>query len=414
MIGFKKVNFISAFQTYKQVRLLSIGSTNSFEFGHDVESRERARAVASFYNQSAIEIESEKPSIRLTPSSVLYGGRAGNEADLIQSAKYLYREMPVRLAHRIKSFHSLPFIIGCNPTILSVHDLYIRSFHTLHDYPQIRDMKDVERFAKLLQNLLDDHSDVVTNLAEGFRQCAKHLKNEDIGTRMVRRFLDRMLASRLGIRLLAMHNILLHDKTENHIGMINTKFCPTKPIEHWTIFARRLCEYHYGKAPVVRVSGHIHAHFPYFPLVLDYIIPELLKNSMRATMEFNNNPSSVPDVIVTIANNHEDFVIRVSDRGGGIPHKIVDRVLEYNFTTVDDENPSTTTTDNNPLGDMMGMANNGPDGKGLMHGYGFGLPVSRCYANHLGGNLSIESMQGIGTDVYLRLRHIDGNETFRI
>lgn len=36
------------------------------------------------------------------------------------SAKYLHKELPVRIAHRIKGFRSLPFIIGCNPTILQV------------------------------------------------------------------------------------------------------------------------------------------------------------------------------------------------------------------------------------------------------------------------------------------------------
>lgn len=47
--------------------------------------------------------------------------------------------------------------------------------------------------------------------------------------------------------------------------------------------------------------------------------------------------------------------------------------------------------------------------------FGFGLPTSRAYAEYLGGSLAIQSMQGIGTDVYLRLRHIDGKgESFRV
>lgn len=47
--------------------------------------------------------------------------------------------------------------------------------------------------------------------------------------------------------------------------------------------------------------------------------------------------------------------------------------------------------------------------------FGFGLPTSRAYAEYLGGSLSIQSMQGIGTDIYLRLRHIDGKgESFRV
>lgn len=51
----------------------------------------------------------------------------------------------------------------------------------------------------------------------------------------------------------------------------------------------------------------------------------------------------------------------------------------------------------------------------VLRRFGFGLPTSRAYAEYLGGSLSIQSMQGIGTDVYLRLRHIDGKgESFRV
>lgn len=42
---------------------------------------------------------------------------------LQSSARYLHKELPVRIAHRIKGFRSLPFIIGCNPTILQVVSL---------------------------------------------------------------------------------------------------------------------------------------------------------------------------------------------------------------------------------------------------------------------------------------------------
>ena len=47
--------------------------------------------------------------------------------------------------------------------------------------------------------------------------------------------------------------------------------------------------------------------------------------------------------------------------------------------------------------------------------YGFGLPTSRAYSEYLGGSLNIQSMQGLGTDVYLRLKHFNPKETpFRI
>lgn len=41
--------------------------------------------------------------------------------------------------------------------------------------------------------------------------------------------------------------------------------------------------------------------------------------------------------------------------------------------------------------------------------------MSRAYAEFLGGTITMETMQGRGTEVYLRLRHIEDNyESFRI
>ena len=52
---------------------------------------------------------------------------------------------------------------------------------------------------------------------------------------------------------------------------------------------------------------------------------------------------------------------------------------------------------------------------GILYRFGFGLPTSRAYANYMGGSLEIQAMQGIGTDVYLRLKHINSQGvSFRI
>jgi hypothetical protein len=36
-------------------------------------------------------------------------------------------------------------------------------------------------------------------------------------------------------------------------------------------------------------------------------------------------------------------------------------------------------------------------------GFGYGLPISRCYARYFGGDLRLISMEGYGTDAYLHL-----------
>ncbi|XP_059828998.1 3-methyl-2-oxobutanoate dehydrogenase [lipoamide] kinase, mitochondrial isoform X5 [Hypanus sabinus] len=275
-------------------------------------SRERSKTVTSFYNQSAIDAVAEKSSVRLTPTTMLYSGKSPDGSHILKSARYLYKELPVRIAHRIKGFRSLPFIIGCNPTILQVHELYIRAFQMLSDFPPITNTKTETRYGKMVRQLLDDHKDVVTMLAEGFKECRKHIQDESL----IRSFLDNTLTSRLGIRMLATHHLALYEDSPDFVGIICTRLSPKRIIEKWVDFARRLCEHQYGSSPRVRINGHVAARFPYIPLPLDYILPELLKNAMRATMESHlETPHNVPDIVITIANNDIDFIIRASILG---------------------------------------------------------------------------------------------------
>ena len=75
--------------------------------------RERNLAVTSYYNQQTIDLAAAKPSVRLTPATIMYSSVTSDKKhDALISAQYLHRELPIRVAHRIASFRSLPFIVG--------------------------------------------------------------------------------------------------------------------------------------------------------------------------------------------------------------------------------------------------------------------------------------------------------------
>jgi len=85
--------------------------------------------------------------------------------------------------------------------------------------------------------------------------------------------------------------------------------------------------------------------------------------------------------------------------------------MRYNFTTAEE---STETLSNTGIFANM-MENVNRTTSGPMHGYGFGLPTSSAYANYLGGSLQMVSLQGLGTDVFLRLKHLESsNHELRI
>jgi pyruvate dehydrogenase kinase 2/3/4 len=59
-----------------------------------------------------------------------------------------------------------------------------------------------------------------------------------------------------------------------------------------------MCSRKYGDAPEVTIHGRTDLNFPYVPSHISYILLELLKNSMRATVETHGVDKMPPIRIV--------------------------------------------------------------------------------------------------------------------
>ncbi len=72
------------------------------------------------------------------------------------------------------------------------------------------------------------------------------------------------------------------------------------------------------------MDGDLKAKFAYIPEHLEYIVFELLKNAIRATMRKHASEADPGVVRVTIVEGppEEDLIIRISDSGGGLPDLI--------------------------------------------------------------------------------------------
>ena len=203
--------------------------------------------------------------------------------------------------------------------------------------------------------------------------------------------------------------LYLADKKDNYVGIIYMNMSPKSIVEKCVYSARRMCEHTYGRSPPVYVSGHTKARFPHIPAPIEYIVLELLKNAMKAvTMRHGQTVTDLPPVEITICNNERDFIIKVSDQGGGISDERMQDIFKYSFSTTQEEesvkylNPS---SGGGAFDNFVRSANVSAFG-GTLSGYGFGLPSSLAYAGFLGGSLEIISMYGLGTEVFLRLSHI--------
>ena len=80
-------------------------------------------------------------------------------------------------------------------------------------------------------------------------------------------------------------------------------------------------------------------------------------------------------------------------------------LLEYSSTTAN-FGTADTDDDTDVFSRITSPPHSGP-AAGPMAGYGYGFPVSRCYAKYLGGKLQLVSMNNTGSDAFLRLKHFD-------
>jgi len=390
-------------------------------------------------------------------------GQNPSQGTLLRASEFLAEELPIRLAHRVKDLDELPLGLHDMPSIKKVKNWYAQSFEELINFPkpklpapiqeamvkaqqesnplpeaipnpslpkhmqeQHRKMQNGksriglghryyanpnlkvdwppevheynEAFTKALVKIKKRHDPVVTTVAQGIFELKKNHPESKQVERTIQTFLDRFYMSRIGIRVLIGQHIALNqlDPDPNYVGVICTNTSVRDVCQEAIDNALFVCEEHYGlfKGPQVQLSCPDNLRFMYIPSHLNHMLFEVLKNSLRATVETNGGPDADdwPPIRVIIAEGTDDITIKISDEGGGIPRKEIPLVWNYAFTTAEAQS----------VGDDFG----GSDFKAPLAGYGYGLPIARLYAQYLGGNLKLISMQGYGTDVYLHLSRL--------
>lgn len=389
-----------------------------------------------------------------------FGQRLTGERILIQMANYLRQELPVRLSHRILDLDQVPFMRDME-AVQTVKGIYITSFCEITEFQsQIINMEDEHRFADLLTNLYQKHASVLVQMATGAYQL-REVQQQQLQRMQPRyspilsrptylgrrtndrpikvateslceadevafermegchRFLDRFYMSRIGIRFLAGQYLSLRQQAmdRNHlpyssssscspesglyIGIICQQTSPYECVRQATNDASLMCRRTYGRCPMVDIRGRTDLTFPYIPAYLHYILLELIKNAMRATMDRHLHSSAIPPIEVVIADgtNNEDVVIKIQDEGGGIPRSQVDKIWSYLFTTADKK------VQQNMIGKSSGNRKDHSNESPLA-GLGYGLPISRSYCRYFGGDLDLISMEGYGTDAFVHLKRL--------
>ncbi|KAL8837296.1 MAG: hypothetical protein Q9170_002591 [Blastenia crenularia] len=369
-----------------------------------------------------------------------------------------------RLAHRLRDMQSLPYVVVTNPHMSHVYELYYKAFETLRRVPEIRSVDDNDRYCKKISQTLQEHLTVIPKLAMGIIECQSLMKPKETD-----KFMNTLLRSvglvctprssgaltsskRISRRVIAEQHLALtetfhspwhfpdakqhHDPNAEFVGEVFLRCNAKEVVEECSQRAKSLAREALGSdcvLPEVELEGHLEATFPYILSHLQYIIGELLRNSMQAVVErcrdFLGKP---PPLQVLICEAPQHVIIRISDQGGGIPKDVLPNLWSFGKgprSQIHLENlvqvPKMAATMQELKASDPSAGRKTRDGVGERRSVdgslssltsrppnlrlGMGLPMSRVYAEYWAGSLELHSLEGFGVDAFLQISKL-GNK----
>ncbi|XP_014012735.1 pyruvate dehydrogenase (acetyl-transferring) kinase isozyme 3, mitochondrial isoform X3 [Salmo salar] len=323
---------------------------------------------------------------------------------------FLRKELPVRLANTMREVNLLPDNLLSQPSIKLVQKWYMQSFVELLGYENRKpeDPQALNDFLELLIEIRNRHNDVVPTMAQGVIEYKEKFGFDPFISSNIQYFLDRFYTNRISFRMLINQHTLLFGNDTNpahpkHIGSIDPTCNVAEVVKDAYETAKMLCEQYYLAAPALQIQEFnmkqdkdksIQA--VYVPSHLFHMLFELFKNSMRASVELHeDSKEGLPPVKAKVTLGKEDLSIKISDRGGGVPLRKIDRLFNYMYSTA--PTPSLEPSSTVPLA-----------------GFGYGLPISRLYARYFQGDLKLYSMEGVGTDAVIYLKALSSESFERL
>lgn len=185
--------------------------------------------------------------------------------------------------------------------------------------------------------------------------------------------------------------------------------------------------------PDITIEGHLDATFPYILSHLQYVVGELLRNSIQAVVEKQSSRTDgAPPVQVLISEAQEQITLRISDHGGGILPEVLPEIWSFSkksrsqthlknlsqvpkmaATMQELKLPRPDPDKSSPIdesrkrlydGSLRSLASRPPNLR-----LGMGLPMSRVYAEYWAGKLELHSLEGYGVDAFLQISKL-GNK----
>lgn len=282
------------------------------------------------------------------------------------------------------------------PELVQVHGMLKRWYRALRFAERGSD-NGLRSFTDCTRDVRREGKDTVELVAIGIQK----LQNRTgYSTEFLDKWLDGFLLSRIGSNMLLDQYYACARKLDGGLerptGIINRQCDAVAVCKQAADYALRVSRVQAGKEPIIHLENYAAGakgpqndspcHFSFVPAHLRYIMVEILKNSCHATVQHTQDGRALEEhpIHVLVCSDRCQVGIRVSDRAGGIPFDVSDKIWSYLWGTAERD------------GRQQSFAQ-----------YGVGLPHAKLHARYLGGKLELTSYPGYGTDVSVMLPRLD-------
>ena len=352
---------------------------------------------------------------------------------------FVHRELPVIFAQLVMLIDKMPSGLFAMQSVRKVRRTLTDSFLKVTEAAVPVTPDEEKAFLKIVMARDEAHESVVEDMALGVRELRQLLAKHRVALgpshaqMMLRRktldsniefqaYLDAFYLLFLRGKFLMRQLVDLMDARNNDkdvVGVVNTRCDLVEVCKNAIAKAEQICNQEVGDCPDIQLqTDGVESECAHLSDHLQYIVVELLKNALRATIEQHMERNdcglvrcdNMPPVVVRIsAGDQADYAtITVCDEGGGIARRDMGKIMCYTFTTANWKKSGINTAAPEPRGGgagakvgAMGDEDNTPT---ALAGYGYGLPMSRIYARMFGGDVMVASVEGFGTNAHLHVR----------
>lgn len=342
------------------------------------------------------------------------------------TSTYIYNEVPIRLAQRVKDLNNLPYGLSKNHSVNKIREWYLHSFMDIVENPVPITIDEMYKFKEVIEKIHDRHAPTLTTMSKGIYELKREGLINDINSPTIQTFLNRFYTNRTELRILleqylsffiepgktnCYKNNGLHYTNQNKdFGIINLECNPIDIINKSIYDVQYICNKNLLDIDITKIisvdmngfegdKGDRKITLPSLEPYLYFIFFEIIKNSVKAVIEKKNmingcNKKYEPKIKIVINTiSSTDIIIKIDDNGIGIKNDDIHKIWYYSFST-------------SPI-DMAKIIEENDFNITPLSGFGYGLPIADIYMNFLNnstGNIKINSTYKEGTNVIIFLK----------